>query len=67
MYLVTAVASNAEIALFGHMWVCACVYVYVMFVCYAGICEVCPSPDCKLMVFPGSQRGTIHIVVSTRT
>ena len=29
----------------------------------SGLCEVCPSVDCKLMAFPGSQKGTVQIVV----
>ena len=31
---------------------------------HQGLCEVCPSVDCQLMVYPGHQRGTIQIVVS---
>lgn len=27
-----------------------------------GLCEVCPSMECKLMAFPGLQRGTVQIV-----
>ena len=29
-----------------------------------GLCEVCSSVDCQVMVYPGHQRGAIQIVVS---
>lgn len=32
---------------------------------HAGLCEVCSGVDCQLMAFPGSQKGTIQIMVST--
>ena len=32
---------------------------------HAGLCEVCSEVDCQLMAFPGSQKGTIQIMVST--
>ena len=28
-----------------------------------GLCEVCHSVECKLMAFPGLQKGTVQIVV----
>ena len=30
----------------------------------SGLCEVCSGVDCQLMAFPGSQKGTVQIVVS---
>ena len=36
-----------------------------MYVYFAlGLCEVCPSLGCQLMVFPSHQRGFVQIVVS---
>jgi len=29
----------------------------------AGLCEVCPSVDCHLMVFPAHKRGSLQILV----
>lgn len=31
---------------------------------YAGLCEVCPSTDRPLMVFPSHKCGSIQLVVS---
>lgn len=37
-------------------------YMYLHFA--LGLCEVCPSMGCQLMVFPSHQRGFVQIVVS---